>query len=104
MPPDPVLPLRSPARILAPAGLILALVALVLVVGGEPASQNGVTATPRATAAAKPSARRSYVVRAGDTLSVVAQRHGTTVEDITLVNPGLDPQAIQPGTRLRLPR
>lgn len=58
--------------------------------GGEP------TATPTPTT-------RTYTVQAGDTLSEIATRFGTTVDAILELNPGVVPERLQPGTVLRLP-
>jgi LysM repeat protein len=102
MAPDPVRPHRSPARLLAPAALAAALLALGITVTGESPAPDEVTAAP--AAARPPGATRTYVVRPGDTISVIAERHRTTGEAVASLNPGLDPQAVQPGTRLRLAR
>ncbi len=58
--------------------------------------------TPAPTSTPTPGAR-TYTVQPGDTLSGIAARFGTTVEAILELNPGLVPEALQPGTQLRLP-
>jgi LysM repeat protein len=103
MRPDPVFPHRSPARLLAPLSLVLALVALVVTVTGQPPRAADVTGPAAVAAPRAAKAGGSYVVRAGDTLSLVAERHGTTLEQLERLNPGLDPQTVQTGARLRLP-
>ena len=46
----------------------------------------------------------SYTVRGGDTLSGIAQRHGSSVPALLDANPGIrDPNLIYPGQRLQLP-
>ncbi|MCR4424661.1 MAG: LysM domain-containing protein [Firmicutes bacterium] len=44
-----------------------------------------------------------YVVQPGDTLWLLAQRFGTTVEAILAVNPGIDPARLVVGQRICIP-
>lgn len=48
-------------------------------------------------------ARSSYTVHAGDTLSAIADRHGTSWRDLARANGIADPNMIHPGQVLRLP-
>jgi LysM repeat protein len=43
-----------------------------------------------------------YVVQSGDTLGSVAQKYGTTVDDLMTLNPGTDPTALNIGQRIRV--
>ena len=43
-------------------------------------------------------------IRAGDTLYSIARELGTTVDDILDANPGLDPDALQVGQQICVPR
>lgn len=43
-----------------------------------------------------------YVIQSGDTLGGIANRYGTTVDQLMTFNPGLDPSALQPGQRIRV--
>ncbi len=43
-----------------------------------------------------------YTVRSGDTLYVLANRFGTTVDDLVQLNEISDPSLIYPGQRLRI--
>jgi LysM repeat protein len=43
-----------------------------------------------------------YVIQAGDTLGGIATRYDTTVEQLLTLNPDIDPNALQPGTRIRV--
>jgi len=66
------------------------------------------TATPEATAAPLPSptptaVRRQHVVQDGETLSEIAERYGTTVEEIVALNGIQDPNVIAAGTVLEIP-
>jgi LysM repeat protein len=58
------------------------------------------TGTPTTTTA--PSNARYYVIQDGDTLGGIAGKYGTTVEQLLTFNPDLDPNALQPGTRIRV--
>lgn len=44
-----------------------------------------------------------HVVREGDTLLSIAIRYGVGLEELVLVNPGVDPQFLSVGTSLRIP-
>ena len=46
---------------------------------------------------------REYTVQDGDTLSAIAARFGTTVDDITALNNITDPNALQIGQTLLIP-
>ena len=49
------------------------------------------------------SARASaYSVRSGDTLGTIAERFGTTVDQLLVLNPGIDPHALRVGQTLRV--
>ena len=54
-----------------------------------------------ATTTAPPDAQY-YVIEAGDTLGGIATRYDTTVEQLLTLNPDIDPNALQPGTRIRV--
>src|SRR4051812_19005478 len=105
---------RSPARLLAPLALVAVAVALYAIVkdATQPtssASPERVTTT-RSTGSGggaeqsrtRTSGRRRYTVRAGDTVSGIAEKTGVPVERLLELNPRLDPQTISPGARLRL--
>ena len=105
------------ARFLAPVALVAVSVGVYLLVHSAFAhhtmTTSSTTATivnnqgrPGSTGSSKHRARRFYVVRAGDTLSEIADRTGVPVADITALNPSLAnaPNSLQPGQRLRLRR
>lgn len=49
------------------------------------------------------SARASaYSVRSGDTLGTIAERFGTTVDELLVLNPGVDPRALRVGQSIRV--
>src|SRR5215208_4445792 len=43
-----------------------------------------------------------YRVQSGDTLESIAEDHGTTVEALLELNPGIDPVALSVGQRVRV--
>lgn len=48
-------------------------------------------------------ATRTYVVKSGDTLSLIARKTGVRLEALKAANPRLDPRRIRPGQTLNLP-
>ena len=61
------------------------------------------TPTPAPTSTPTPLPPLTYQVQAGDTLSDIAVRFDTTVEDILALNPEVQPEALQVGYVLRIP-
>lgn len=64
-----------------------------------PAPPPVTTVEPRRTRSARASA---YSVRSGDTLGTIAERFGTTVEQLLVLNPRIDPQALRVGQSVRV--
>jgi LysM repeat protein len=107
---------RSPARFLAPLALLAVALALYLIVdhtlkgsgGSGAATEQRSTATHGAKASAHAKkhkhAKRFYTVKPGDTPSGIAEKTGVPLSTIEQLNPGLNPQALSPGTRLKLRR
>jgi LysM repeat protein len=103
---------RSPARFLAPLALVAVAVALWMVVhhssdsgssgSGTSATEQQATATPAATKKKKPKKPRFYTVKPGDTPSGIAEKTGVPLTTLEQLNPSMDPQALSPGTRLKL--
>ncbi len=60
---------------------------------------------PTPTRKSKPQrqGQRTYRIRAGDTLSSIAERFDTTVRALVRENGIADPDLIKPGRRLRIP-
>lgn len=50
-----------------------------------------------------PQGKKIYVIKKGDTLWSIAQKHGTTTNKLIELNPGIDPNLIYPGHVLYLP-
>lgn len=106
------------ARFAAPAAFLAAATVAILLVrsgleNGEttPAGATTTTAATTApattgpgatTAATTGTAERFYVIEPGDTLAVIAEENGTTVEQLLVLNPELDPVALTVGQRIRV--
>lgn len=100
---------RKSARYLAPVALIAVAVAIALIVrarteshhatAAPPAHRLPVTSHASTKAKAKP---RYYVVKPGDSLSVISVRTKVTIAELETLNPSVNPAALQSGERLRL--
>jgi LysM repeat protein len=103
------------ARLLAPLALIAFAVAVAVmvlgsgVVGGDDNNDGqGANTLPSATETAKTTeqpqrrVRRTYTIKANDTLSGIAEQNGTTVERLQELNPELDPQGLVAGQKIKL--
>ena len=109
------------ARYGAPVAFLLAVTVAVLLVrsglsngndGGSPATSGAARTTapattePPATTTAVTTTNASgaefYEIQSGDTLAVIADRYDTTVEQLLVLNPDLDPVALTVGDRIRV--
>jgi LysM repeat protein len=106
-------PRRSPARLIAPVALVASLAAVALVVSsstsGDDNGGDGGNATRTAEPRPQQQERRQqqpqrtfYRVKLNDTLGLIAEQTGVTVEQIEALNPELDPQNLIVGQRIRL--
>ena len=102
----------TPARLLAPAALVAAAVALFVVVtsgsGDKSASSASPTPTASATVASKPKPKptasaKTYTVKPGDTPSGIAAKLNVSVDDLLAANPDADPNALTVGAELKIP-
>jgi LysM repeat protein len=112
---------RELKRYGVPAAFLLAVtIAVLLVKSGLDESEPGSTAAAPTTTARTTTQQTTtklvlttpgttsvadaqyYVIEAGDTLGGVAATYDTTVEQLLTLNPDLDPNALQPGTRIRV--
>ena len=59
------------------------------------------TGTPPSTATTTPGGQY-YVIQSGDTLGSIAAKYNTTVDQLLKLNPGVDPNALHPGNRIRV--
>jgi hypothetical protein len=110
--PDHGRPRRSPARLLAPVALLLAVLAVGLVVTSSTGSDDNGSDSADRTSEPRPRQderrqqarpqRTFYRVRLNDTLSLIAEQTGVPVEQLEALNPDLDSQNLIVGQRIRL--
>ena len=96
---------RSPLRLLAPIAIAVVLVGVVVVVVSSSDGGSGDKGSARSTATAPPKQvprKRTYRVKQGDTLTAISDKTRVSTAALIALNPGLDPQALQPGDRLKL--
>jgi LysM repeat protein len=101
---------RSPARLLAPLALLLAVAAVLVVIqastgtddsnGGDRTTVEQTTPTERQERPVRQ--RASYTVKLNDTLGLIAEKTGVSVERIQELNPELDPQNLIVGQKIKL--
>jgi LysM repeat protein len=98
---------RNRGRYLAPIAILVVIAAAILIVRGELSPKHHAR-PPRATSATSifhrtaKKAATFYVVKSGDSLSVISVRTGISVPTLESLNPGVNPNALQTGQRLRL--
>ena len=108
---------RSPARWLAPLALVACAVAIYAVVDHEilnkgdrttqttSSTKTGTNKAARTTTTRRQGVKRTtYTVKAGDSLSSIAAKQGVDVAALAAANPRVDPAALHPGQKLKLPR
>src|SRR4051812_4030759 len=110
---------RSPARFLAPLGLIAVIVVFLAIVSGGGSSDPGDSGSSTASASTstttkttvkkkaavakkKAAAKRFYTVQTGDTLGGIASKTGVPLETIQSLNPDVDPNSMTTGQKIRL--
>ena len=105
------------ARFAAPAAFLAAATVAILLVrsgleNGDATPPPASTAATTAPATTQPgttggtttnsAGAEFYVIQAGDTLAVIADEHDTTVEQLLVLNPDVDPVALTVGQRIRV--
>ena len=116
---------RELTRFGAPAAFLLAVtIAVLLVKAGldrsdsnpsvastptTAATTRATTTTPKlvltgttATTTTTPPEAQYYEIQSGDTLGAIAAKYNTTVDQLLTLNPGVDPNALHPGDRIRV--
>jgi LysM repeat protein len=98
-----------PARALAVAALLGGVLVLVVVIatsvgGGEEKARSGAGRAEHVKQSEDGGGEppRAYVVQNGDTLTSIADRTGVPVSRIEELNPGVDPQILVSGEKLKL--
>jgi len=98
-----------PARALAAIALICGFLIVIVVVAGslgddeEGGGDGGSPATRTSGRGGQgEDAPKSYVVQSGDTLTSIVRKTGVSVAEIEALNPGVDPQILVPGEKLKL--
>jgi LysM repeat protein len=108
-------PRRRIGRYTAPAAFLLAVTIAVLLIrsglGGHTTAPPQATVThPAATTTVlKPPptstgvpAKQTYTVQTGDTFGAIAAKEGTTIAELERLNPGVSPNALQVGQKIRV--
>ena len=101
------------ARYLVPIVLVAMLVTTVVViaasVGGDKEANRGDNSQVSAQEKRRKRERRrarakrtTYTVKAGDTLEIISEKTKVSREDLVRFNPAVDPQALQPGEKIKL--
>jgi LysM repeat protein len=104
---------RSPLRFVAPIALLAFVFALYTVVNhaqnpagskssDTPAAQSTATASKSSSKSSKHKKRKTYTVKSGDTASGISAKTGVPIATMKKLNKNFDPQALQPGERIRL--
>lgn len=102
------MPYRSPARFLAPIVLLTAIFAVYTIVdknlGNSEDDTPAATAAPAASKGSRKTSKkpRTYVVRAGDTLSGISQKTGVSLETLQRLNEQIDANSLRAGQKLKL--
>jgi LysM repeat protein len=106
---------RRAGRFTAPLALVAVVVVIYILVhnnldhhshhaAGSSQIPGQLVQTTRQRARSNSHAPKFYVVRAGDTLSGISVKTGIPIATLQILNPSLDPNALQTGQRLRLRR
>jgi len=99
---------KAPARILATLALVAAFVVLVAVLGSlgddsdDSESRRPAGQVTRKAGDGTGKVVSAYVVQNGDTLTSIARKTGVPLRQIEELNPGVDPQILVSGEKLKL--
>jgi LysM repeat protein len=104
---------RCPGRLLAPLALVVAVGATVVVITTSTSSDGGGESTRQTTSRGAEKrqqqrhqrqrpVRASYTVKLNDTLGLISQKTGVSVERLQALNPDLDPQNLVVGQKIKL--
>ena len=103
---------NSIARYAAIGAVVVAFVVIIVLIGGslgdddsggDGGSRSVVEKNQGKTKSSGGGERKVYVVKPGDCcLSQIAEKTGIDIDELEQLNPGLDPQAIHSGDRVKL--
>ncbi len=101
---------RNPARYLAPIALLAVIAATYLIVHKHVGDSKSTTTStsiiaPTTTghhASHHKAAPKYYTIQQNDNLSTISTKTGVPVPTLEALNPGINPNALQTGQRLRL--
>jgi LysM repeat protein len=103
---------RSPLRLFVPLAMIGFVIAFAIVLSSSGRNDRAgsastrqstsTTATSTTPKRSKFAHRRTYTVRAGDTLGAIAIKTGVSVSSLEDLNPGLDPTGLVAGQKIKL--
>jgi len=92
---------RSPLRVLAPIALCVFFILAIVVIansGDDASTTGGKTATTKGSKKLE----HYYRVKAGETLTMIAEKKGLDIGTLEALNPDVDPQSLQEGQLIRL--
>ena len=92
----------APVAFLAAVTIAVLLVRSGLQTDSSPGPTTVVATTTATTTVTKPKRPKYYRLRAGETLSDVALRFNTTVDDLLALNPKIKPTQLTVGQRIRV--
>jgi len=97
---------RKRRRYLAPIALVAVIVATLLVIHADLRTKHNTGSVQRTIPISivrhQVQGKRFYVVKRGDSLSVISAKTGISVASLEALNPTAAPNALQAGQRLRL--
>jgi len=99
--------ISAPARAVAATALLCGFLVVIVVVAislgdGSDGGSGGSSSAGQAAGAKSGNTPKSYVVQNGDTLTSIARKTGVSVSRIQALNPGVDPQILISGEKLKL--
>jgi LysM repeat protein len=97
---------RNRARYLAPVALVVVIAGTYFVVHSTLTTKSKTAQHHKRAGGPKGkfARQRFYVVQGGDSLTGIASKTGVSLTQLESLNPGLDPNSLQMGQRVRLRR
>jgi hypothetical protein len=100
----------APARVIAAAAVLCGFLVVIAIFAasledggsGDGSDRSGKATTAKSAGGDRDDVPKSYVVQNGDTLTSIAHENGVSVARIQELNPGVDPQILVSGEKLKL--